>query len=77
MALRKWNLVRGGFLGTVLVAGALVGCNQGDNGGGGEGGGGGGDEESEFALPPAGMRLRAVRPMRVSRRVKRASPPTA
>ena len=47
MTYRKSSLYRGSLLAGILVAGALVGCNQG--GQGGEGGGGG--ETEEFVLP--------------------------
>ena len=72
MARRRFNLVGGGFLASLLLAGALVGCNQ----GGGEGGeGGGGGEISEFAIPPAFVPTRPVRSARRgARRVKRAAP---
>ncbi len=76
MTHRKSNLYRGGFLASILVAGALVGCNQG-GGQGGEGGGGG-EQQSEFVLPlvPASAsslqsatRRRRTDPLRRTRRV--------
>ena len=74
MAHRRHALIRGGFLGTIVLAGALVACNQ----GGGEGGGGGGGEISEFAIPPAVAPLHPVRSSRrVARRVKRSAAPSA
>ena len=72
MARRRLNLVGGGFLGSLLLVGALVGCNQG-GGGEGEGGGGGGQEE-EFALPVkfGATTVKATR--HTGRRVKRSAP---
>ncbi len=77
MTHRKSNLYRGGFLASILVAGALVGCNQG-GGQGGDGEGGGGEQQSEFVLPlvPASAsslksatRRRRTEPLRRARRV--------
>ena len=69
-------MLRGGFLASVLVAGALVGCNQGGGDGEGGNGAGGGEEQAEFALPPVGLRLRTVRSTRrAAPRVRRSSSP--
>ena len=76
MTHRRSNVYRGSLLASILVAGALVGCNQG-GGQGGEGGGGG-EQQSEFVLPliPASasslktaMRRRRAEPLGRTRRV--------
>ena len=70
MTHRKSNVYRGSFLASILVAGTLVGCNQGGQGGEGEGGGGG-EQQTEFVLPliPA-----SASSLRTAMRRRRAEP---
>lgn len=70
MTHRRSKMYRGSFLASILVVGALVGCNQGGQGGEGEGGGGG-EQQSEFVLPliPA-----SASPLKTAMRRRRAGP---
>ena len=74
MTHRKSNVYRGSFLASILVVGALVGCNQGGQGGEG---GGGGEQQAELVLPlipasgsslKAAMRRRRAEPLGRTRR---------